>query len=412
MFRHACGCAAVMCLCVSRAFAAPDCVECHTRVTPDIVLDWKASKHAGASIGCGACHGTEHAGARDADKASIPTQAVCGKCHAKQSGRYLKGKHARAWEAMKAMPTVHRQAQTLIDGMLGCGGCHKIGVKPESEIRGLGRKRGGYGMTACNACHTRHRFSVQEARQPQACQTCHMGFDHPQWEMYSGSKHGVRYLLQQNKVLAEGLQAPSCQMCHMKEGDHMVRTAWGFLAVRLPMPQDEQWAADRAVILRALGVIDAAGKTTPRFEAVKIIDAVRLTQEDWQQERDRMIKTCSQCHSGRFVKTRFEKNDQMIREADRLMAEAVTIVGGLYEDGILKDPAGGTTGYPDLLAFHDVSSAIEQKLFRMFAEYRMRAFQGAFHNNPDYTFWYGWSAMQQALTEIRETAARMRKEKR
>ncbi len=26
--------------------------------------------------------------------------------------------------------------------------------------------------------------------EPQACQTCHTGFDHPQWEMYSSSKHG------------------------------------------------------------------------------------------------------------------------------------------------------------------------------------------------------------------------------
>ena len=36
---------------------------------------------------------------------------------------------------------------------------------------------------SCDACHTRHTFSAEEARQPQACQTCHMGFDHAQWEM-------------------------------------------------------------------------------------------------------------------------------------------------------------------------------------------------------------------------------------
>ena len=38
----------------------------------------------------------------------------------------------------------------------------------------------------------------------------------------------------------------------------------------------------------------------------------------------------------------------------------------------------------------------------------MRAFQGAFHNNPDYSLWYGLSEMVRDLTEIREMAADMR----
>jgi hypothetical protein len=57
---------------------------------------------------------------------------------------------------------------------------------------------------------------------------------------------------------------------------------------------------------------------------------------------------------------------------------------------------------------HNAPSVIEQKLFAMFHEYRMRTFQGAFHSNPDYAFWKGWGAMQTSLTEIREGAAEMR----
>ncbi len=45
----------------------------------------------------------------------------------------------------------------------------------------------------------------------------------------------------------------------------------------------------------------------------------------------------------------------------------------------------------------------------MFLEHRMRGFQGAFHMNPDYSFWYGWSAMKRDLTEIEELAAQMRR---
>ncbi len=42
----------------------------------------------------------------------------------------------------------------------------------------------------------------------------------------------------------------------------------------------------------------------------------------------------------------------------------------------------------------------------MFLEHRMRTFQGTFHANPDYSFWYGWSEMQRDLTEIKEKGNR------
>ena len=55
--------------------------------------------------------------------------------------------------------------------------------------------------------------------------------------MYSSSKHGVRNALKQTGAIPEHSAAPTCQTCHMQEGNHEVRTAWGFLAVRLPFPE-------------------------------------------------------------------------------------------------------------------------------------------------------------------------------
>jgi hypothetical protein len=309
---------------------------------------------------------------------------------------------------MKAMPTFHWQPMALTEGMKGCGGCHKIGLKSEADIKELKKEGAGFGLASCDACHTRHAFSVKEAKQPQACQTCHMGFDHPQWEMYSGSKHGVRYLLKQNKTLPPTVAAPTCQTCHMQGGNHGVRTAWGFLAVRLPMPDDKQWTGDRATILQALGVLDPDGKPTARLDVVKAADVARLTQEDWQKERDKTVKTCNRCHSVNFAKGELAKGDQMIKEADRLMAEAILTVAGLYKDGVLPKPKNYAYPFPDLLTFHDAPTVIEQKLFVMFLEHRMRAFQGTFHMNPDYALWYGWSEMQRSLTEIKEMAAETR----
>jgi hypothetical protein len=397
--------------CFATVAQAELCVQCHKAKTPNIVSDWQLSKHSQNDVDCATCHGSEHNSPANVAKAKIPTPETCAQCHDAQVEQFKKGKHAMAWAAMNAMPTAHMQPMALMEGMKGCGGCHKIGLKSEADMKKLKEQGSGYGLASCDACHTRHLFSKAEALEPQACQTCHMGIDHPQWEMFSTSKHGVRYLLKQNKVLPETVAAPKCQTCHFQEGNHEVQTAWGFLAVRLPMPNDKQWAADRATILQGLGVLDPEGKPTPRLEVVKAAKVARLTQEEWQIQRDKMLKTCSQCHSPRFAKGELEKGDNMIKEADRLMAEALRIVAGLYQDGIINKPASYAYAFPDLLTFHDAPTVIEQKLFLMFLEHRMRAFQGSFHANPDYALWYGWSEMQRDLSEIKERAAELRKAK-
>ena len=386
-----------------------ECLECHKKVTSNIVSDWQLSKHSQNDVDCGVCHGEEHMSAQDVAKVLIPTPATCANCHETQVTQFKKGKHALGWAAMKAMPTAHAQPIALMEGMKGCGGCHKIGLKSEAEIEELKKAGAGFGRASCDSCHTRHIFSATEAKQPQACQTCHMGFDHPQWEMYSASKHGVRFLLKQNKTLPETVAAPTCQTCHMDEKNHEVRTAWGFLAVRLPMPEDKQWAEDRATILQGLGVLDPEGNPTARLEVVKAADVARLTQEAWQKERDKMLGVCNRCHSLNFARGELEKGDQMIKEVDHLMAEAIRIVAGLYKDGIIPKPESYAYPFPDLLTFHDAPTEVEQKLFVMFLEHRMRSFQGTFHANPDYALWYGWSEMRQSLQEIKTSAAEMRK---
>jgi hypothetical protein len=175
------------------------------------------------------------------------------------------------------------------------------------------------------------------------------------------------------------------------------------------LPDDRQWAADQATILQGLGVLDPAGKPTGRLEVVKAAEVARLTQEDWQKERDKVLKACNQCHSVNFARAELEKGDQMIREVDRLMAEAIRTVAALYKDGVLAKPKTYAYAFPDLLTFHDAPTPIEQRLFVMFLEHRMRAFQGTFHANPDYALWYGWSEMRRDLTEIKTMAEGMRK---
>jgi hypothetical protein len=388
---------------------AKTCVECHKDVTPGIVSDWGLSKHSQNDVDCISCHGDKHVSVEDVANALISTPETCASCHDERVEQYKEGKHSLAWIAMNAMPTAHWQPMALMEGMKGCGGCHKIGLKSDEEIKELRKSGSGFGLASCDSCHTRHLFSAQEARQPQSCRSCHMGLDHPQWEMFSSSKHGIRFLLKQTKILPESVAAPTCQTCHMNNGNHGVRTAWGFLAVRLPLPEDTEWSADRVTILQALGVLDPDGKPTPRLDVVKAGDVARLTQEAWQIERDKMVKICNQCHSANFARGELAKGDNMIKKADHLMAKAIRTVAGLYQDGVLRKPENYTYTFPDLLTFQDAPTSSEQKLFMMFLSYRMRTFQGVFHSNPDYAFWYGWSEMQKALTELSTSAQEYRK---
>lgn len=379
------------------------CMDCHTKETPGIVPQWLAGKMGATGMDCSTCHGSDHKDATDVAKAKLPTPDTCKTCHPQQVEQFRAGKHSLAWAAMNAMPMVTHQPPTIVgpEGFKGCSGCHKIGEKSAEELK---QPEYHYGTGSCDSCHTRHKFAVSEALDPRACQTCHMGFDHPHWEMWSTSKHGTIWQIEGGSG-----RAPKCQTCHMPDGNHAVMTAWGFLAVRVP-EDDEEWWQDRVEILKALGVLDAQGQGTERLEAVKVAKIARLTKEEFQAERAKSQAICERCHSARFVAEQLAAGDSMVREADAIFAQAIRIVQGLYADGVLKPPENWKYA-PDLLQMYEAQSSIEHELYLMFMEYRMRAIQGAFHANPDYLHWYGWAPLKSSLRKIMDEAGRLRAEK-
>jgi cytochrome c553 len=385
----------------SAAAKKSTCVECHQKVTPGVVQQHLEGKMGKKGIDCSACHGSEHNKMNDANLAKMPTPETCAGCHNKQADQFKAGKHNLAWVASSSMPMMGHQPKAVAgEGYKGCSSCHKIGAKSgaeKSQIR--------YGHAQCDSCHTRHSFKKSEAQDPRACMTCHMGFDHPQWEMWSTSKHGTIWQIEGK----DSKRAPTCQTCHMSNGDHNVMTSWGFLALRLP-EDDKDWMNDRVAILQALGVLDEKGTPTARLDLVKAGKVARLTKEEFQKERDKMTAICAKCHGASYAKGQLDAADLVIKDADKVMAEAIRVVQGLYKDGVLVRPEGWTMA-PDLLQFYEAKSSIEQDLYVMFMEYRMRAFEGAFHMNPDYMHWYGWAPMKETLQKIKDEAAKLRAEK-
>jgi hypothetical protein len=64
--------------------------------------------------------------------------------------------------------------------------------------------------------------------------------------------------------------------------------------------------------------------------------------------------------------------------------------------------------FPDLLGIRTAPRPIERKLYEMYLEHRMRAFQGTFHQSPDYALWRGWSGLVRNREEIEAMAAELR----
>ncbi len=411
------GCALFFSCVISPATASEEtCITCHQKISPGLVADWKSSLHSEEDITCSECHGDNHSGPGDAKQAYLPDEQVCAECHLQQFDQFSKGKHNFGWKSLLALPITHVEPDELMEGGRGCGGCHNMGIKSEAQKKDQRAKGYRYQNNSCDECHTRHSFSKKEALNPKSCRQCHMGFDHPQWEMWSSSKHGSRYMTRAEGDLPEGAVAPKCQDCHMSEGNHENRTAWGFLGVRLPFPEDPQWKKDRITILKALGVLNPeTGEPTARLEVVKDCDMIRLSEEAWSIQREKMIKICSQCHSGTYAREQLAMGDTMIQKTDHLMAEAIETVAILYRDGIIEKPEDYAFAYPDFLYFmrtggSDMNkvSYIDQVLLEMYLKHRMRTIQAFFHVNPDYAYWYGWAAMVKDFGEIKELARTMR----
>lgn len=374
-----------------------DCISCHDRLSPDAVAGWQLSRHARSGVGCVTCHGEAHVAEGDAVAAYFPAPELCGECHRAEHAGWRSGKHARAWTAVREVPGLRHASAPVTGGTLECVRCHRVGLEAQEDVLPL-RRAGANRVAACASCHEAHAFSPSDARQPTACAKCHGGPGHPQWEAWAGSPHGARWAVRAGRADPAALAPPTCQLCHFREGSHAQRTPYGTLGLPLVPPSDPAWAADRAVILRALGVSGPSGAAGPRREAFARAKVGAEDRLALQRDRAALVEACRDCHDARFVREALTAREAALRACDRLTAEAIRDVATLHAEGVLAPTANGA--FPDLVASRE-GLLVERRLAEMVFDHRARLVAAAFHVNPSAAAWHA------ALARDREDVRRL-----
>ena len=353
---------------VSGEFKHEECVMCHTVQTPGIVAQWKKSKHASTEkgiVGCDKCHGNNH------QQLHMPSWQHCGECHPEQQAGHRGGKigsHTYAFHVSTVEATW--QIAKPEAEVTACATCHAI-----AENR-------------CDGCHTRHDFSLAEARKPNNCGICHTGLDHYEYEMYRESYHGMIYESEQHTwdwskpMTPANYKTPTCAFCHMKGGEHNTQKS--------------------ATINSHMGTA-MVDRGAPRFK----------------ESRQNWINTCKGCHSPRFAADQLEAMDEAVKVSFVKWREAMKIVTDLYNDGML-DPMPNDLA-PDYAGHYTFSllggegrmfnvSDIERTSFEMLV-YITNAIYKAMAHGAMYGATYGKGAFLQDrwLVQIKGEASRLRR---
>lgn len=363
------------------ADSTDECVVCHRQETPGIVEQYGHSTMAAAEVQCGDCHvvAQDHPGAvlhEETYVLSSPTPAMCEECHAAEVAQYTSSRHSLpAYVAMAGTedlspdqlamyaaipegsyaPDKMRNALFAIEGpdvtRFACATCHNIG-RPHAD--------GSAGE--CQQCHLRHEFSLEQARKPETCNFCHIGPDHPQWEIYEESPHGIAYHTggedwgweaDPGTLTVEDFPAPTCATCHFSGfgGTSTTHDVGDRLAWYLFAPISER-------------------------------------RPDWQDNLARMQSVCQECHNAVFVQDFYTDADAAVAQVNRWVEQSNDLMRPLIDQGLVTE--------------EPFDEPIDFTYFELWHHWGRTAKFGVWMVGPDYTQWHGAYELMSDLVELEE----------
>jgi hydroxylamine dehydrogenase len=361
-----------------------DCVTCHRRTTPGIAQQYGHSTMAAAEVLCRDCHevregypgSVEHEGTYVLQQ---PSAAKCERCHTAQVAQFNQSRHGLPaytayagtadltapqrlrYEAIPEgsfAPDKSRNALYELEGpditRFACEACHDVG-RPHPD--------GSVGQ--CEKCHLRHEFSLVQVRKPETCNHCHIGPDHPQWEIYHESPHGIAYATdgenwhwdaEAGTLEVTDFPAATCAICHLS----------GF---------------------GASGTTHDVGDRLTWY----LFAPISERRPGWQDNRTRMQNVCRECHNNEFIETFYADADRATEAVNAWVRESDDLVAPL------KDK--------ELLTSAPFDEPIDFTYFELWHHWGRTAKFGAWMQGPDYVQWHGAYEILHDLAELRAMLA-------
>ncbi len=359
------------------------CVRCHADTTPGIVEQYGVSTMAAADVICEDCHqvAADYPGAVEHEGTWVlgsPTPARCERCHTAEVAQFYQSRHslpayvavagaqdlsddhlARYLGITEGQPLADRSRNAIaaLEGdaltRFTCYGCHNIG-RPQAD--------GSAGE--CQRCHLRHEFSLEQSRRPETCNACHIGPDHPQFEIYQESPHGIAYATlsdnwnwdaEPGTVTVEDFPAPTCSTCH-------------------------------------IGGIGAAGSTHDVGDRLTwfLFEPVSTRRPGWSDNQVRMKTVCLECHNRNFVEDFYTAADAATERVNEWTQEGEDLRGQLTAAGALTD--------------EPFDEPIDFVIFNLWHHWGRTAKFGIWMQGPDYSQWHGAYEVLHDLAEVRQYA--------
>ncbi len=390
------------------------CIECHAKKIPGTVAAWKQGRMAHAGVSCYDCHVVEKSSPMATQCSGVKGTAtyispmvsskVCSQCHPEEVEQFLESGHASLSSAAVMDPK-----KTALQGLMytnegcafmdktkldlsrgttpegqppyvraaraaGCQMCHgtKIEMGPDNKPinetwpGGVGSIYPDGSIGTCTVCHTRHRFSIADARKPEACGACHLGPDHPNIEIYEESKHGQLYAIHGDEYNYESAPdawepgdyiAPTCAVCHM--------SGIGDLATTHNVQERLKWD-----LMHKKSVIRSGNRG------------------NGEKGGKLMEKVCANCHGPTHTEAQRATLDNMVELYNKQWAGALAMKEALAAKGLLKKDKW-KDGFQELMYF-------------LWHHTGRRARQGAAMSAPDYAHWHGTFQMFQVYKDMED----------